>query len=153
MPLRPRILTILRATERPGMDVVIDKLESVGYFTRGAGGHHRGNGGLAQHSIEVYDFMKDRFGWGLPADSIAVVALFHDLGKVNGRHAGHWDRSVALLEEWGFALTDTERFAISHHHDKSPASVFSLLRAALSLGDMTSTHRWFKEHPSFRQKR
>ena len=144
MPLRPRILTILRATNRPGMNEVIDHLESVGYFTRGAGGHHIGNGGLAQHSIEVYDFMKRWFGWVLPADSIAVVALFHDLGKVNGRHDGHWDRSVALLEDWGFVLTDAERYAISHLHDLRPGSVFHLLRAALSLGDMRSTARWKK---------
>ena len=153
MPLHSRILTILRATNRPKMDVVIDQLESVGYFTRGAGGHHIGRGGLAQHSIEVYDFMKRWFGRVLPDDSIAVVALFHDLGKLNGRHPEHWDRSVALLEDWGFVLTDAERYAIAHHHDLRPGSVFHLLRAALSLGDMRSTHQWFKEHPSRRRKR
>ena len=153
MPLHSRILTILRATNRPKMDVVIDQLESVGYFTRGAGGHHIGRGGLAQHSIEVYDFMKRWFGRVLPDDSIAVVALFHDLGKLNGRHPEHWDRSVALLEDWGFVLTDAERYAIAHHHDLRPGSVFHLLRAALGLGDMWSTHQWFKEHPSRRRKR
>jgi len=135
------------------MNVVIDKLESVGYFTRGAGGHHIGREGLAQHSIEVYDFMKRWFGWVLPSDSIAVVALFHDLGKLNGRHPEHWDRSVALLDEWRFALTDAERYAIAHHHDLRPGSFFHLLRAALGLGDMWSTHQWFKEHPSRRRKR
>ena len=153
MPLHSRILTILRATNRPGMDDVIDILESVGYFTRGAGGHHIGRGGLAQHSIEVYDFMKSRFGRLLPDDSIAVVALFHDLGKVNGGRDGHWDRSVALLEDWGFVLTDAERYAISHHHDLRPGSFFHLLRAALGLGDMRSTRRWSKGRPSSRRKR
>ena len=71
------------------MDFVIDQLEPMGYFTRGAGGHHIGRGGLAQHSIEVYDFMKRWFGWVLPDDSIAVVAL--SLGDM--RSTARWKKS------------------------------------------------------------
>ena len=153
MPNNDRIIDILRATGRPGMDAVIDHLEASGYFKVGAGGHHKGRGGLAQHCIEVYDFAMDQYGPILPAGSIAVAALFHDLGKVNGGRTNHWNRSVDLLDEWGFELTDDERYAIAHHHDKGLGSYLHSLRMAIGLGDYQSTAQWFKDHPRSRRKR
>ena len=143
---KDRILGILRATERPGIEAVISYLESSNYFRRGCYGHHFGNGGLAQHSLEVYDFMTARAG-GISADSIAVAALCHDLGKTrrsDGR--GHWARSLDILDECGFALTEDERTAIGHHHDKSFDFFTHPLRRLLSRGDMDSTRTWKHAH-------
>ena len=146
--LRDRVVAILRDIERPGMDAVISYLDSSSYFTRGCYGHHKGPGGLAQHSIEVYEHMRMHVGDRFPAESIAIVAFFHDLGKTlksDGR--GHWTRSLDILDGCGFSLTDDERTAIGRHHDKSLDFVTCPLRRALSLGDMDSTGRWKRAHP------
>ena len=82
--IKDNILEILRSTGRPGMEDVIAYLEYSGYFTKFGGGHHKVKGGLAMHSVEVYDFMLAHNVSGFFQDSIAVTALFHDLGKVEG---------------------------------------------------------------------
>ena len=108
---RDRICEILRATGRPGMEAVINYLLTSSYFKRGCYGHHKEYGGLAQHSLEVYEHMLTH-AEGYPADSIAVVGLFHDLGKTAKRDGrGHGRRSVEILDRLGFALTDEERTA------------------------------------------
>ena len=59
---RERILDIIRALDRPGTDAVIAYLERSNYFKRGCYSHHTEHGGLAAHSLEVYDHMLSRFG-------------------------------------------------------------------------------------------
>ena len=145
--IHDRILAILRATGRPGTDAVIGYLESSSYFTRGCYGHHKEKGGLALHSLEVYEYMCAH-AHTQPADSIAVAALFHDLGKTAPRDGrGHGARSVDILDRLGFELTSDERTAIGRHHDKSLNFVTCPLRRILSLGDMDSTGRWKRAHP------
>jgi len=141
---KDRIYAILRSTERPGVEDVIDYLENSNYFSRGCCSHHKENGGLARHSLEVYDYMHS--GTSRAAeDSIAVVALLHDLGKTVCSD-GHARRSVAILDRLGFALSDDERYAISHHHDKSSDSLMPPLRRLLSFADCCSTGRWKLAH-------
>ena len=143
---RDRILGILRAIKRPGIDAVINYLETSNYFRRGCYGHHKEYGGLARHSVEVYDYMIAHAG-GFSLESIAVAAFFHDLGKTrrsDGR--GHGTRSLDILDECGFALTSAERIAIGNHHDKSIDFLTCPLRRMLSLGDCDSTGRWKRAH-------
>lgn len=52
---KDRICQILRATGRPGIEAVINYLLTSSYFKRGCYGHHKEYGGLAQHSLEVYE--------------------------------------------------------------------------------------------------
>ena len=150
MTTHDRIIEILRATGRPGMEAVIDLMESSGYFTKPGGGHHLEEGGLAKHCLEVYETMKSAPG-NFPSDSIAVTALFHDLGKVDGR-CGHAGRSLRMLGQVGFQLTEEERFAIGHHHKNDSLSEFRQpLRRALSIADSFSTFWWKARHP-FRKR-
>ena len=143
---KTRILEILRATERPGIEAVISYLESSNYFRRGCYGHHKEYGGLARHSLEVYEYVCAHAG-GIPSDSIAVATLFHDLGKTRRRDGrGHGRRSLDILDECGFHLTEAERIAIGRHHDKSIDFVTCPLRRILSLGDCDSTGRWKRAH-------
>jgi len=144
---KDRILEILRATGRPGIEAVIVYLETSNYFTRDCYGHHKEHGGLAQHSLEVYDFMR-AYSCGIRSDSIAVAALFHDLGKTrrpDGR--GHGQRSLDILDDCGFALTEAERIAIGRHHDKTIDFLTCPLRRQVSMGDMDSTGAWKRAHP------
>lgn len=143
---RERILGIIRGIRRPGTDAVIGYLKSSGYFTRGCYKHHRERGGLAQHSIEVYEHMLSHAG-NLSAESIAVAALFHDLGKtVPGAGRDHGRHSIAILDRLGFPLTDEERMAIRGHHDSWLDLVTCPLRRALSMADSYSTGRWKHSH-------
>lgn len=145
---RERVLEILRATGRPGIEAVINYIESSNYFTRGCYSHHKELGGLARHSLEVYDHMSARAG-SIPSDSIAVAALFHDLGKTARRDGtGHGHRSVSVLESLGFELSSAERTAIGNHHDHNPLDYAKcpLLRL-LSAGDCSSTGRWKRANP------
>ena len=145
--IKERIYTILRSTGRPGVESVIDYLEKSSYFKRGCYGHHKEYGGLAQHSLEVYEHMLAHAG-GLPSDSIAVAGLFHDLGKTARRDGhGHGQRSVDILDRLGFVLTADERTAIGRHHDKSLDFITCPLRRVLTLGDMSSTGAWKRSHP------
>ena len=144
---RERILDIIRALDRPGSDAVIAYLERSNYFKRGCYSHHTEHGGLAAHSLEVYDHMLSRSG-GFPADSVAVVALFHDLGKTrrcDGR--GHGRRSVDILDECGYLLTADERTAIGRHHDRSLDLLTCPLRRVLTAADCSSTGAWTRAHP------
>ena len=144
--IKERIYTILRATGRPGVDAVIHYLETSSYFRRGCYQHHKERGGLAKHSLEVYEYMLAHSD-GLPADSIAVAGLFHDLGKTAKRDGrGHWNRSIDILDRLGVELTADERIAIGRHHDKSLDFITCPLRRALSLGDMHSTGTWKRAH-------
>ena len=142
--IKDRIFSILRATGRPGIEAVISYLESSSYFTCTCYKHHKEVGGLAQHSIEVYDHMMTHARLLFPSDSIAVVALFHDLGKTNRKGGkGHGHRSVAILEGLGFELTNAERKAIGNHHDQNPLDYITCpLLCVLSEGDCDSTGRW-----------
>ena len=144
--IRQRIVDTVRSLGRPGTDAVIDYLERSSYFRRGCYSHHREWGGLAAHSLEVYDHMLAHAG-GFPADSVAVVALFHDLGKTLRRDGrGHGRRSVDILDECGFSLTADERTAIGRHHDRSFESLRCALRRALTAADCHSTGAWKRAH-------
>lgn len=78
---KERVYSMLRSIDRPGMDTVIARLESIGYFRAKCYGHHRYVGGAVDHSLEVYDYMIHHAGPGIPQESITIAALFHDLGK------------------------------------------------------------------------
>lgn len=91
--LDPRevIIASLKKTERPGVDDLIDYMDEIGFFTAPASGgnHSNGEGGLAEHSINVM-FTAEKLsvalygGKGITPElrnSLVIVALLHDLGK------------------------------------------------------------------------
>jgi hypothetical protein len=151
--IRQRIVDTVRSLGRPGTDAVIDYLERSSYFRRGCYSHHREWGGLAAHSLEVYDHMLAHAG-GIPADSVAVVALFHDLGKTLRRDGrGHGRRSVDILDGLGYPLTADERTAIGRHHDRSLDLLTCPLRRHLTAADCSSTGAWKRAHPKHQHAR
>ena len=83
------IIAILRAHSREGMDLLIEKMEAIGFFEAPASGanHCHCPGGLAEHSLNVARTAETIASklWGDAysdmADSILVSALLHDLGK------------------------------------------------------------------------
>lgn len=83
----------LLATNRPGIEQVIEKIEKWGFFKApaSAGFHLNEEGGLVQHSLNVYNmamklksvvvFEKPELEDKLKDDQIAIAALLHDICK------------------------------------------------------------------------
>ena len=150
MANKEQFIQLLRSTGRPEIETVISHLDSTDFYTRPAGGHHTEEGGLVQHSLEVYRIMR-LVAWFEPSDKVVITALLHDMGKID---AGGWHpwRSVKHLREWGFELSHQEYYAIFYHH-KAGIKYFlhSPLRCALTLSDATSTLWWKLRHRSERK--
>lgn len=76
--------------QRPGMDKLLAWLEKSDFFTAPASRNHHlaYAGGLLEHSLNVYDELRRLCGAysgfaTVSEESIAIMALFHDLCKVN----------------------------------------------------------------------
>ena len=95
---RDTIIDLLLSTKREGMDRLVKYLEASDFFYAPASTRYHGayDGGLAEHSLNVYGaltFLSDNLTEGVsdedimlpPLDesSIIIVALLHDLCKVN----------------------------------------------------------------------
>ena len=154
MTNKERFIELLRSTKREGIEKLIDFLEKTDFFTAPASTrfHMSCEGGLLQHSLNVYDCLA---GLGtttgdvqefqaagmrldsIPQESIIIVALLHDLCKVNfyatemrwrkdannkweqypvyavndRNPYGHGEKSVMMASEF-IRLTMEERYAI-----------------------------------------
>ena len=140
MDTKERILEILYEARRNGMADMVRYLEE-GTLFFGVGGdfftapastkHHLACvGGLAKHSLSVYDTMvalNERFDVGIPSNSIAVTGLLHDLCKTgyyvkdtckwainDGLPLGHGEKSLYLVSRH-LNLEDDEAAAIRWH--------------------------------------
>lgn len=88
--VRDMIETALRKTEREGVDDLIAYMDEIGFFKAPASGgnHSNGEGGLAEHSLNVMT-MIEKFGvaalggdgYNAIQNSAVIAALLHDLGK------------------------------------------------------------------------
>ncbi|MBE6595565.1 MAG: hydrolase [Ruminococcaceae bacterium] len=147
-----RFIALFRTKiQREGSEQLLDYLSrSCDFFTAPASTRYHGNypGGLLEHSLNVYDCLvdylsrprvKEVYGLSFSEESIAIVALCHDLCKVNfykesTRNVkeggvwksvpyytiedqlpyGHGEKSVYITS--GFMrLTRDEAFAIRYH--------------------------------------
>ena len=140
---RKRILDILGAIRRPGMDNVIGYLVGSTYFTAGCHGHHRYRGGLADHSLEVYDRVMAS-GGGIPQESAAIASLLHDICKAHRADSewihGHGRRSARILTDiCRLSMSEEERSAILlHMHPHADAIRHSRLGTAVCRADKRS---------------
>ena len=79
----------IKVIDREGIDKLVDWLETTDFYRAPASSMFHGNyaGGLIDHSIHVYEELKKLCDFYCPGhyseESIAIVALFHDLCKVN----------------------------------------------------------------------
>ena len=116
------IISLLKSTNREGIDKVIDFLNKSGYFyLYGSFKHHTYKGGLAEHSLGVYR-LSEKFNDGCREDSVIISSLLHDICKTlynfpeGVEYKGHGSKSVAIIEDFiKFKLTDDERAAIRFH--------------------------------------
>lgn len=92
---------------RDGIDDLLQWLEKSDFFYAPASRNFHGNheGGLLEHSLYVYDFLikivnmtelKDKFS----DETLAIVALFHDICKVNFYKKGTQNVKYAETGRW-----------------------------------------------------
>ena len=120
-----RFIEILHDTGRKGIDNVIARLEESGFFEAPASTkfHLSHKGGLAEHSLNVYEaamflrgqviLRKPELEAQLPADSVAICALLHDTCKTDiykegilsrKNSDGYWEKYVGYQVDYGAGL-------------------------------------------------
>lgn len=142
------ITTTLINTERENMTELLKEMKKGGFFSSpcSAKFHLCEAGGLAEHSINVYRTAKElnaALRANIPEDTIAIVSLLHDLGKMgdynkpnyvenilkSGKQSEaepyksnkellyipHEVRSIAIAERF-IKLTEEEEQAILYHN-------------------------------------
>lgn len=139
--------TLLLETKRPNIENLIKWLDDSDfkYAPASTQYHNSFKGGLLQHSLNVYNAMKDFQHWidffELSEESIRITALLHDICKVNcysvsmrntknengdwvkvpyyiweeQEPLGHGAKSVMLINEYGVQLDKVERAMIVNH--------------------------------------
>ena len=83
-----KFISIAKTIEREGINELLDWLETTDFYTTVASTKYHANypGGLCEHSIHVYENMiklRDQFCPQIPDETCKLVALFHDLAKVD----------------------------------------------------------------------
>lgn len=137
---------LLTSTGREGMSELLEWLDNTDYYTAPASSYYHSNfeGGLVQHSLKVYRLFKEsceRHKLDLSEESVIIIALLHDLCKVNfyvrgsknkkddstgSWHKiptwsiseqfpyGHGEKSVDILRDY-IKLTEEEKLCIRWH--------------------------------------
>lgn len=142
---RERFCEILRATSRENIEYVIEDLETFGFFEAPASvrNHYNHPGGLLEHSLGVYDaammLRKDiierrpDLEAKLPAGSVAIAALLHDVCKADiyRRVTRKRKNEIGLWEDVEEYEVDYSSLPVGH----GEKSVMRLLRMGLDLED------------------
>ena len=89
--MKEEFLELLRSTNREGIEDLIKFIEeSTDFFKAPASTRFHGNyeGGLLTHSLKVYEILKEKLKhapveMNIPEDTVKIVALLHDICKVN----------------------------------------------------------------------
>ena len=161
--MKEQYLELLKDIKREGMDELIKFLEKTDFFIAPASTKYHGDyeGGLVEHSLKVYEILKEKIKtapieMNVSEDTIKIVALLHDICKVNFykvdyRNAkdamgvwqkvpyytiedtipyGHGEKSVMMLTEY-IKLTSEEKYAIRWHMGFSePKELYTTLGQA-----------------------
>ena len=111
---------------RKGADKLLNYLlsENSDFFTAPASTkyHSAYEGGLCEHSLNVYDCLKDYlerarvkdvYGMDYPDESIAIVALLHDICKVNLYRVSTRNKKNDVTGQW-------EKVPYYEYHDTLP---------------------------------
>lgn len=137
--MKEEFIQLLKEIDREGMDKLIEFLNNSDFFRAPASTRFHGSveGGLLEHSMKVYEILKQKAG---DSDSVRIIALLHDICKTNFykvdyRNAknelgvwekvpyytiddtipyGHGEKSVMMISEF-IKLTPEERYAIRWH--------------------------------------
>ena len=126
MDNKERYISILKSTQREGIDEMISWLETTDFYTAPASHCYHGSypGGLVEHHLNVFDeamrLLSAYPEINVPEASVAIATLTHDYCKINfyksekrnrKNEAGAWEQYDA------YAIK--EKFAYGGHGSKS----------------------------------
>jgi len=143
---RDQIKSLLLSIKRKGIEEFVNHLEfGTDFFYAPASTQYHGSviGGLANHSLNVYNLLVDKvkyFNLNVDEDSLKIVALTHDFCKVNSYEPGekwfkdadgkwqseavwkvvenlpfgHSEKSIIMLQQY-FLLKEEEIAGILYH--------------------------------------
>ena len=121
---KTQIINLLRATERAGIENLLEWMEANGFYDAPASSkyHLAEPGGLAEHSLNVLDtaitmfnalYAKDRFEWNERINSIVICSLLHDLGKAGQFGKQNYIKNMDP-EQFGAYKTNKDLVYIPH---------------------------------------
>ncbi len=103
--MKEKFIELLKSTNREGMDKVIEFLEKSDFFKAPASTRFHGayEGGLAEHSLKVYEILKEKVKTApieitTPNESLIIIALLHDICKANFYKVDYRNAKNALGE-------------------------------------------------------
>ncbi len=145
MTTKEKILELLDATDRQGIDEVMDWMKGSQFFSAPASTNFHGNyeGGLADHSYNVYTAamrlrstalrLNPALEEQLPEDSVTLATLLHDICKADIYKEVKKKRqnSFGRWKEYDGYTVDYSNFPLGH----GEKSVIVLLRLGLDLTD------------------
>ncbi|KEI12772.1 HD domain-containing protein [Clostridium novyi] len=123
---KEKIIELLKSTERPGIEIIIQYLNETDFFVAPASTKYHGNfdGGLAEHSLNVYNLFKkknEQFDLGLSSDTLIITSILHDICKVNfykkqprwrKNDKGKWESYEGYICENDFSIGHGEKSVI-----------------------------------------
>ena len=145
--MEDRFIELLKSTNREGIEELIEFIKKSDFFTAPASTRFHGSyeKGLLEHSMKVYEILKHKVETSVvpinvPDESLIIIALLHDICKVNyykvdyrnAKNAlgvwekvpyyavedtipyGHGEKSVMMITEY-IKLTSEEKYAIRWH--------------------------------------
>lgn len=119
--VKENIVSLLSSIQRSGIDKVIKYLEENDFFVAPASTKYHGNyeGGLAEHSLNVYELLKEKnrqYDLGLSEETIIISSILHDICKVNLYHKCTKNRKNEKTQKWesyeGYGFEDD--FPVGH---------------------------------------
>jgi hypothetical protein len=142
---KERFRSILSNINREGIDYILEDLETWGFYDAPASArnHYNYAGGLAEHSLNVYDMaiamrksiiqLRPDMEQKLNEDSIAIAALLHDVCKTDIYRlvTRKQKNEIGIWEEVKCYEVDYTNFPVGH----GEKSVMMLLRSGLDLED------------------
>ena len=88
--MKEEFIKLLNSTNRENMDKLLEFIEKTDFYKAPASTKFHGafEGGLLEHSLKVYEILKDKGEKAIipietPVESIIIIALLHDICKAN----------------------------------------------------------------------
>lgn len=123
---KERFIALCKEVKRDGIEELMKWLEDNGFYESPASSRFHGayQGGLCEHSLNVYDEMKRLLAAypeiEVPEESVIISTLFHDLCKVNMYVTEKRNRKNDLGQWESYdAYAIKEKFCFGGHGSKS----------------------------------
>lgn len=150
--MKDQFISLLRQTNREGIENLIAFLEKTDFFTAPASTRFHGcyEKGLLEHSLKVYEILKEKvktssIDINVREDSLIIIALLHDICKANFYKVDYRNAKNAL-GEWEkvpyYTVDDTIPYG---HGEKSVMMITEYIKLTVEEKYCIRWHMGFTE--------